>query len=292
MATPAQAVPLPIDLFGQVDASLGYDFALATSCVLGFWFLCLGVLGYCPIYDTKDHTGGRVPISTPTLKQRMDAADLLFSIPFFPLMVALAFIGTYEIYSLNSAESRWHTMVFASRWFQVLYVSRMLTHMPIQWYLLQDQKQHRLNMTAHHILSVICYGGGLATGRLHFWAAFDGCCEITTIFLNGVFCVKVFAPAEKYPFLTPFFGVMLWIGFVIFRLMLFPVWLWWFYRDLIDNPAQTWDRVSVLELSVYPIVTSFLLVLSVFWMIPITRGLVKAVLGAQSSMTSKTDKSE
>ena len=32
-----------------------------------------------------------------------------------------------------------------------------------------------------------CYIMGLGFGRCHFWGCLDGCCEITTVFLNGLY---------------------------------------------------------------------------------------------------------
>ncbi|CAE8591432.1 unnamed protein product, partial [Polarella glacialis] len=153
---------------------------------------------------------------------------------------------------------------------------------------LKDNPRLRLQMTIHHILSALCYLGSLGTGRMHFYATLDGCCEVTTCLLNGVFAFKFFSPRDdsKHWCAKALLGTFLWLGFVVFRLLLFPAWLWSFYSDVTQHPSESWDRITVAERFGYPMVTIFLLCVSLAWMTPITKGFFK-VLGIQSKAKSR-----
>lgn len=256
-----------------LDTDLVIKLCVCSVLVLAVWAAFLGLTYIITLYDAKD---GKV-LGAPSIAQRMEAADVLFSIPFYVLMVALAMWATYDL--CGDVTTRWHGVTPASFYFMLLYVTRMTTHMPIQWVVLQSDPKLRLQMTAHHLLSVFCFGNALVTTRMHFWANFDGCCEFSTVFLNMVFGFKwVFPKDPPTCFIAQSLtGVMLWIGFVVFRLILFPMWLWMFYQDITTDPEESWDTVTTMERFLYPSVTLFLLVLSTIWFVPITKGLLKAL---------------
>jgi len=256
-----------------LDTMLVVDGLICTTIVMAAWGACLA-LTYClTLYDSKD---GNV-LKVLTWAKRLEAADLIFSCPFYILLFILAARAAVDLY--GNLESRWHGMTLCSYHFQLLYVARMSTHCPIQWIVLRHDPKLRLQMTAHHFLSIICFGCALVSTRMHFWANLDGCCEFTTVFLNFVFAFKWFSPKDDNLYAIPkaVSGVMLWIGFIIFRLVLFPAWLWGFYADITNHPAQTWDRLTMLERYLYVFVNVFLLVISTIWFIPITKGVMKAL---------------
>ena len=153
----------------------------------------------------------------------------------------------------------------------------MISHLPFQWISLQAKPGLRMQMTVHHIISSIAYGGGLLTGRLHFWAVFDGCCEVTTIFLSALFLVKTHFPPGTHGVVEAVSGLGLWFAFVVFRLALFPAWLYLWYRDVQEHPEFAWDGLLPLERYFYPFVTVTVFVLSCVWMVPITKGILKAL---------------
>ena len=144
------------------------------------------------IYDFK---GGKL-LKDPTLDKVLDAADGIFCVPYFFVLLACALKGTWDVWAIGTVEARWFQSSSAARWFQILYVTRMVTHMPIQWVTLSGNKPLRLQMTAHHLLSVLCFGSGLITGRCNFFATLDGCCEASTVFLNSLFLLKILTPPE------------------------------------------------------------------------------------------------
>jgi len=269
----------------MLDAQLVPDMAWWAAAVMGFWGICYIISGMITIHDAKDKS----VISNPTTAQRFETADLLFSLPFYILLFVLALQGSIDLQ--GDVNSRWHGITFSSRLFQILYVVRMSLHCPIQWVVLASNPKLRLQMTAHHVLSIICFGGSLLTLQMHFWATLDGCCEFTSIFLNVVYAYKSFAPERQNSIFAQLSGVLLWIGFLVFRMALFPMWLYLMYIDATKNPADSWDSVNAVLKIGGPCVTVFLLVISSTWFVPITKGLLKA-LGSSGKKDKTTFKKE
>lgn len=216
----------------------------------------------------------------PDHKDPWTLADTLVSLGIFPLLTGSAIIGSLEL--RHELDSRWYGRTTFSSFFMTLYATRAFFHMFVQC----KQKMppnHFMMMTLHHGLSMICYGCGLATGRMHFWGCLDGCCEMSTIFLNNVYMTKelTYNGKELKEFMPGWMyainGVILWLSFLIFRLVLFPVWLFSWYQDVTAFPGKTWDRVSLIERYMHPGVTAFLFFLSAFWFISVTKGMLKAV---------------
>jgi len=124
--------------------------------------------------------------------------------------------------------------------------------------------------------------GGLLTGNMHYWACLNGTCEATNIFLNNLYLLKAIYVKNKQlqdylPRTHIINGALLWLSYVVFRLLLFPYWICTWRIDVTDDKALTWDRVSLYERYFYPSVTVFLLVISFTWFVKITQGLFKAV---------------
>jgi hypothetical protein len=90
-------------------------------------------------------------------------------------------------------------------------------------------KDKRLQYLFHHISSIACYVLCLHQNRMVYYANFAGCCEVTNIFLTVLYCFQT----SKYKGL--FYtvnGFFLWLSFLIFRMILFPIWLWQFFSEL------------------------------------------------------------
>ncbi|CAJ1355310.1 unnamed protein product [Effrenium voratum] len=227
----------------------------------------------------------------PQTKDPVSLADTLFSIFFFPLLAFAALAASWQLCS--DVEARWQGINFWSNFYLILYVSRMMVHLCLQP--LEDMSwMMLLMMSTHHLISMVCYMIGLAHGRCHFWGCLDGCCEITTVFLNGLYLLNDTEVGGKKlkelcpPWVPALNGILLWLAFLVFRLMLFPLWLYYFYLDMQEAPGKTTHVVTNLERTVYPATTSVLLALSVSWFFPLTRGMMKAVNKAQAG--GKDDK--
>eukprot|EP00755_Sulcionema_specki_P028983 Sspe_Gene.91128::Locus_62591_Transcript_1_1_Confidence_1.000_Length_992::g.91128::m.91128 len=201
-----------------------------------------------------------------------NVADTLLSLPLYVYLAYLATRGAIE-YG-GTAEMRWTGTSETTYAFLWLYVYRSVVHMPMM-FVTKMTMSHRLTMCLHHALSAVCYGLGIWTGRLHFFGCLDGMCEISTVFLNNVFFCKELRWDTKYPLPYAVNGVLLWLTYLVFRIFLFPAWLYIFFTDHFGVPGGM--AKNMLELTLYPFVNVFLLVVSTKWMIPITKGMMKAL---------------
>mmetsp|Transcript_5290 Transcript_5290/g.8591 ORF Transcript_5290/g.8591 Transcript_5290/m.8591 type:complete len:282 (+) Transcript_5290:200-1045(+) len=216
----------------------------------------------------------------PEHKDPCSLADTLISLLIFPALAVSAIAGAWSLRS--DVESRWHGIAGASSFHMTLYMTRSLIHCFMQPF--QDMTpMHLALMTLHHILSMLSYGCGMVTGRCHFWACFNGCCEMSTIFLNNHYLSKQITIGGKElkavmpNWVTALNGLFIWMAFLVFRLMLFPTWLYLWYSDVMSAPERTWEVSNTVERYVYAPVTLFLLVISTYWFVPVTKGLLKAL---------------
>lgn len=146
----------------MAKAELVMDFAVASGLTCAGWLLSYALSLCIPaMYDFK---GGNL-IQKPPLANRLDAADGIFCVPYFFILLAFAIQSTLEVWAVGTIDARWHHVNRSGQWFIILYVTRMTTHIPIQWMTLANNEKLRLQMTAHHVLSVMCFGIGLITGR-------------------------------------------------------------------------------------------------------------------------------
>jgi len=215
----------------------------------------------------------------PSHKDPWSLADSIASLALYPMLMWAAFQGALEL--RHDVESRWRGTTAASYLFQVLYVTRCVLHIGVLFMQRMSSRDLWL-MLLHHTLSIASFGGALVTRNCHYWACLDGCCEVTNIFLNNVWIFKEVTIRglrlqELLPRLYIINGVFLWVSYLVFRLLLFPYWLYTWHSDVTLAADLTWDRISNYERYFYCSVTVFLLVLSTVWFIPITSGLVKAV---------------
>lgn len=221
-----------------------------------------------------------VRVLQPGEKDKVTLADVYFSMVFFPLLAFAAVAASLEL--RHDVQSRWQGTCFWSELYLVLYVSRMMCHIVIQP--MTDMHPSLLiMMTIHHLISMGCYILGLGYGRCHYWGCLDGCCEITTVFLNVLYLFNTpLEPTGKLKDNLPHWLVAinsfaLWLAFLVFRLMLFPYWIYTFRQDMHQMPQLTRDITTSLERFVYPGTTGILLCLSTMWFIPITQGMLKTL---------------
>eukprot|EP00325_Prymnesiales_sp_UTEX-LB-985_P022906 CAMPEP_0174719388 /NCGR_PEP_ID=MMETSP1094-20130205/30962_1 /TAXON_ID=156173 /ORGANISM="Chrysochromulina brevifilum, Strain UTEX LB 985" /LENGTH=264 /DNA_ID=CAMNT_0015919673 /DNA_START=15 /DNA_END=809 /DNA_ORIENTATION=- len=222
------------------------------------------------------------PRIIPRSANRHEEADLLASIPIFLVMTWLAWHHTLSTGS--AVQERWAGTSQSSYAFLWLYVTRQLASFPFV-FLGSMKLSDRLLMTLHHIISIIAYGGGLYTGRMHWFGTLNGCCETTSVFLNNLLLFKAIGYKGR---LNAINGVTLWSTFLIFRLVLFPYWLYCFYSDVNGHPAVTSAKVSSFELIFYPCTTIVLLCMSIVWFVTLTKGMLK-VIGVIGATDAKAD---
>ena len=118
----------------------------------------------------------------------------------------------------------------------------------------------------HHaaVISACCIS--LIYRPAMLYSCLAGMCEVTNVFLNNVF---LFREREIPDLAVAANGVLLWLSFIVFRLVLFPATLLMFLRD---------RGVDAMPLGARWVIASGLTVgfaLSIWWFVPITKGMLK-----------------
>jgi len=215
---------------------------------------------------------------------RFEMGQIILWVPLNWLLLGAAFACVYELH--GTAETRWFGNCEAGKVFMRLYIGTQIAASvaDIGSGILCGNLKSKVPILAHHIGSIIGYGGGIFFNRMHFYACFDGICEVTTVFLNILLLSKSntrtagwltanFAPLLKLN------GALLWFTFIVFRLLLFPCWLYLFATDwshLLSEEQKA--KMTWFELVTYPAVTFLLLVLSSMWFASIHKGMMKALV--------------
>jgi heme/copper-type cytochrome/quinol oxidase subunit 3 len=256
-------------------------FLVSSLGILAGWWGCYGLSYVLPLRDPQDPSKKLVNLG---FKERADVAEKLMNSPFFLMVAALAMKATSEL--RGTQKSRWHGHSTASIWCLSLYTSRMIWDSIHQRFSMAHEPKKQREMLAHHVLSALATGSGLASMKCHFWGCFDVCCEITTVCLNNVFALKYLDVGKLQGPLTALNGLGLWLGFLVFRLTLFPTWLLMYFKDVRGSPEQTWRNIHPVFRYLYPSTNVFLLTLSSIWFVPITTGLLK-VLGGKNKKLKK-----
>jgi len=203
-------------------------------------------------------------------------ADLIFNSLFLALLSYLAFDATLVLNN-GTVEQRWTTVTESSYWFEVMYIGMNLSHVPVT--LLKKQSlTYKLQMMAHHALSIGCYVRTLFTGVGHFYVTLDGCCELSTFFLNLLFVLKELNLPMSHPAYVVA-GGLLWLSYLVLRIVLFPTWLMMWTEDVTIHPDKTLALLTPLEKVVFPFTNVVLFALSCVWFAAISRGFVKALTG-------------
>ncbi|KAJ9469286.1 hypothetical protein DIPPA_17706 [Diplonema papillatum] len=218
----------------------------------------------------------------PKLADPYSMADNILSIPLYGYLAYLAV--TDSMVCVHTLEDRWFTYTPIAKEFFFIYVSRSLVHIPYM-FLCDIPLPLVLVMSVHHLISTVCFFGGLYTEQMSCWGLLDGCCEISTFFLSIVFVIKDFGldthPAFRIPSVLS--GFCLWLSYLVFRLFLFPYWLYQFYTDVTEHPEKTWEAIHPFQRYIYPATTILLLVLSIKWMWAITMKFARMVQGKKVS---------
>jgi len=268
LPSPAGANPKPSSPDKGLDEALGTDKA--------------GRVSIEGVQDARSSIDGRSKGATkPAPKCMFGRTDVYFSALYYPLLTWLSFssMWTYGVGG-GSVHERWHTVLSTSYWFAVLYVGGNLAHVPVT--LLKDQTlTYKVQMLAHHALSIVCFIRAAYVGVGHYFVCLDGCCELCTWLLNNVFLMKELGLDKIQP-LFALNGFLLWLSYIVFRLVLFPAWLYVYFTDTMSHPHTTLAFLTPVEQVLFPLTNVVLLVLSTVWFIPISRGFYKACFGADA----------
>eukprot|EP00039_Didymoeca_costata_P001696 m.54342 g.54342 ORF g.54342 m.54342 type:complete len:293 (+) comp10919_c1_seq2:466-1344(+) len=209
----------------------------------------------------------------PTTETNLLAnADNVWSLLVYPTLSVLSIINTKATY--GSEPDHLGLVTPASHWFLIIYSSLSIIHIPIS--LLKEPKgkmtAYKYQMMMHHFLSLGTYVSVLYIGTLHFYSVAYGLCEICTMFLSNIFVLKMF----QFPMpIQALNGILLWLSFVVFRILLFP-YVYYLYAS--ERAANLEKANTNIMLHVLNSATAFMLmILSLYWFIAITKGMIKTV---------------
>eukprot|EP00928_Gymnodinium_smaydae_P067479 TRINITY_DN50458_c0_g1_i1.p1 TRINITY_DN50458_c0_g1~~TRINITY_DN50458_c0_g1_i1.p1 ORF type:complete len:306 (+),score=48.10 TRINITY_DN50458_c0_g1_i1:137-1054(+) len=212
-----------------------------------------------------------------------DRADIIATLIVLPVLVCLVFADLLSSGRGASEEDRLFGQTRYSVHFLYGYIARQTISC---WFIFVGENLRFRDMAlmiTHHVVSVLAYALTLSSGRLHYYASFDAVCEVTTISLTLMLTFRTLGKDNPKPWYVKVNGLLLWLGFIFLRCVLFPYWLWTWYNDcgLFFVTPQTstlcMTEATALERYFYPAVTLLLLSMSIFWTIPITQGVLKAL---------------
>ena len=217
----------------------------------------------------------------------LNRMDIVHHAVYAPVVAYMAFAGAAELWATGQWDTptkRFTSRSPASRRFIFLYFCHSVLHSAVSC-AKSGPASYKLCMVAHHMVSSALFLGGVdGGGSGHFWAVMDGLCEITGVFLNNVYLFKLLGVSHRTLLATN--GACLWLSWIVFRLCLFPAWLWLYISD---RYGPEWPSISAalppfvaaLHRTAIPLVaTVLLLALSLHWFAPIHRGFVKALARA------------
>ncbi|KAJ8598774.1 hypothetical protein CTAYLR_009870 [Chrysophaeum taylorii] len=223
------------------------------------------------------HLSGKVvPAGEATTTQRLEAVDRLVLFPYLVVVSWLA-VRASAGPAWGSFEERWFESSVVARWCLVLYVTKTFVDLFAQLATLGKPGAKRVEMIAHHAVSAFCIAHGLHAGVCHFFGCLAIVSEVSTLFLNGLMAVKLFT-GEKTKLqrnLSVLNGLLLWLSYLVVRILLFPMWFWIFFSDVASHDVSS---VSKVQLVLYPASTLTIFILSLYWFGLITSGLIKALL--------------
>mmetsp|Transcript_14237 Transcript_14237/g.24109 ORF Transcript_14237/g.24109 Transcript_14237/m.24109 type:complete len:318 (-) Transcript_14237:382-1335(-) len=211
----------------------------------------------------------------------MQRVDLVFSAVFYPVLSFLA-VDAALVLGAGSVEQRWQTVTWSSYWFEIWFIGGNVTHIFVT-FIKKQAMAYKLQMLAHHLLAIGCFVRTCYTGVGHFYVALDGCCEISTIFLNNVFLFKDLGIAEGYQQKVAN-SLLLWLTYFVTRLLLFPAWLLMYSLDVSRHPEASSAFLTPVEQVVFPLTNVILFVLSSVWMVSITKGVLKVIRGEEEPL--------
>lgn len=171
-----------------------------------------------------------------------------------------------------------------------LYVAINIIHVFYVFVKEGDYLTYKVPMLIHHALSLASYMNGLRTGRLVYMANVLALCEITTVALCFVFILKdgLVGSGGLVQTGLAVFGGLSWLLYVVFRIVLFPAFLYFYINDILQLPDDEYAKVSNFEKYFYTGTILFLFAASCMWFGQITKGALK-VLGYGSKKKQKTE---
>lgn len=104
--------------------------------------------------------------------------------------------------------------------------------------------------------------------RSHFWGGMAALCELTNVFLTIEECLLCAPETARRHDKSLAVKCVQWgfkASYVLLRLILFPVMLFWMWHDLRGMASADYHRLGAFELVVFPSSILFVFGLSVRW---------------------------
>lgn len=207
--------------------------------------------------------------------------------------IVLLFILPVMLYSSASAaynfsgsiELRWSGMNVEPLRCLEIYIAHQVFSSVVDFAFSRKSWRHKVGLMAHHVTTVACGVGQIYSRTMPFWAAFSILAEFSTPSLKivNMGTTKGGDFAERFKArLGPLWlanGLLLWATYIVFRLVLFTVWLCWFFYDLhrMDDAMRSKLKLTYFEVYVMPAGVVLLLALSSMWFQRIHAGVSKAL---------------
>ena len=258
--------------------------------------LCFGLLQwFCVIF------------TSPTLPfdKRFYRASYFLWFLLLPIMIVSA---VYSVYYLSTdLQHRWLGTTTGSFLFIRLYIAINVSGTIGELLTWKAGRKadgttvHHILILLHHILSISSYALGLTYGnnKIHYYGCLLGLCEIPTLFLTILIWSK-FENNTTAQFLNKHCsaifiinGCLLWVTYIIFRLLLFPYWMYSWVVDLQEyasmNEEGMRNETSTIILYSAPIMTILLFFASIVWFLRIHQGMVKLIKSGGTGMENDTN---
>lgn len=185
-------------------------------------------------------------------------------------------IAVNQVFVLGTKEDRWAKVTPAAVHGVCMHLATSLYETTT--YILTDKT---FEFYAHHVVVLACCGSMLFTGRATAYCAWLGLVEGTNVPLCSLTLLGKVAKGSSAYVAS---GALLWVSYVILRVVSCPVAMYMMYNDrFVLDPDRTWSYVltgAQEDLAWFIGVHSggtFLWLLSMYWFYLITKGLLKAI---------------
>eukprot|EP00935_MAST-01C_sp_MAST-1C-sp1_P001921 g1921.t1 len=236
------------------------EFALALAAVCGGHMLTHYVFLYGTSFYGKMTPKKNVEVTSATMSPQVLFAQTVNCMVWSAVFFSFYAVGLNEV--AWSPEARWKGRSEWIEWGLLFHCAYSVYEESIYIYFGKPLEMH-----IHHFVVLYNFLLTLCCGQMQFWAAWDGTVEVTNIPLSLLqICQTMGVPV---PTLV---GVMLFVTFLVFRVVGMGCWLYFFYFDVVHC-----DWSAVPGLLIWGVVPStlFLWVLSNMWFYKITRGMLK-----------------
>lgn len=196
-------------------------------------------------------------------------------------MTVFYLICVNELFLNGNVHDHWHKRTVISTHAIALHLAASLYETVI--YLLSGKS---LEFYAHHALVVISCGTFLGLGRGHLWCCWLGLVEGSNPALCMVTSLRQI-PSMKGGTVYTLSGAMLWVTYLICRVISAPACMWSFHDDMAKHPEVALmsedESVHLAWHVLMWVCFVFIYGLSMWWFYLITKGLYKALSGGHAA---------